>query len=307
MTETRLRLTGPSAQGVRVSAQLLQATMEVLVGAVEESVRLRVEGRSRSRGSKPAWLSKAAAFEVELQRGSTAILLVAPPLAEVSPSQFSQSEMFEPLVGNLSCIDVFSESFAKIVYGDRDSDLYDDGLVETMLGFGKVLNLGVDSIELQNGKIHLLTPSILEQMRQLRQSIPSDQKVRIAGALDALRHSNRTFEIRIQEGEVVRGILASEAGEVAELGPRLGSNVVVTGTAKFRPSGRLLRLDADSIAPVEGDISLWSVPPRPLLAVLPTADLRYPQGSRSGASAIFGQWPGDESDEEVEALLRELS
>ena len=307
MTQTRLRLTGPGARGVRVSAHLLRATLDVLVDAVEESVRLRVEGRSRARGSKPSWLERAAFFEVELQPGSTAILLEASPLAEVSPEQFSQSEMFEPLGGSLSCIDVFSESFTKVIDGDRDSDLYDDGLVETLLKFGKVFDLGVEALEVQNGQTSRLTTTGLERIRELRRSIPADQRVRIAGALDALRHSSRTFEVRVEGGELVRGILASEAGEIAELGPRLGSNVVVEGTAKFRPSGRLLRLDADSISPAEGDVSLWSSPPRPLFAPLPASEFRYAQGPRTGASAIFGRWPGDESDEEVESLLREIS
>lgn len=35
--------------------------------------------------------------------------------------------------------------------------------------------------------------------------------------------------------------------------------------------------------------------------------LRQPQGPDSGLNAIIGRWPGDESDEEILALLEELS
>lgn len=35
--------------------------------------------------------------------------------------------------------------------------------------------------------------------------------------------------------------------------------------------------------------------------------LRVPQDSQSGISAIFGKWPGNESDEEIERALEELS
>jgi uncharacterized protein (DUF433 family) len=38
-----------------------------------------------------------------------------------------------------------------------------------------------------------------------------------------------------------------------------------------------------------------------------TAGLRQPQGSRSGVNAVIGRWPGEESDEEIAAALRELS
>jgi hypothetical protein len=35
--------------------------------------------------------------------------------------------------------------------------------------------------------------------------------------------------------------------------------------------------------------------------------LHVPQGPDSGINAIIGKWPGDESDEEIFALLEELS
>lgn len=35
--------------------------------------------------------------------------------------------------------------------------------------------------------------------------------------------------------------------------------------------------------------------------------LHQPQGPDSGINAIIGKWPGDESDEEILALLEELS
>jgi hypothetical protein len=36
-------------------------------------------------------------------------------------------------------------------------------------------------------------------------------------------------------------------------------------------------------------------------------DARRPQGPRSGINAIFGAWPGDETDDEVFAMLEEMS
>jgi hypothetical protein len=34
--------------------------------------------------------------------------------------------------------------------------------------------------------------------------------------------------------------------------------------------------------------------------------LRQPQGPNTGAAAIFGKWPGDETEEELLAALEEL-
>ena len=35
--------------------------------------------------------------------------------------------------------------------------------------------------------------------------------------------------------------------------------------------------------------------------------LHQPQGPNSGLNAVMGKWPGDESDEEILALLEEMS
>lgn len=290
-----------------MDARLLQATLDILVDAVEESVRLRVEGRSRARGSKPRWLERASAFDVEIAKGSTAVLMKGPPLTEVSPEVFAQSELFEPLRGNPSCVDVFAAALADVVAGDRDSDLYDDGFLGTLTRLDRVFKRDVEAVELINGRTTRITQAELERVRELQRSIPADQRARVAGRLDALRHSNRTFELLLPEGEKVRGVLLSDAGEVAEVGASLGSEVVVEGVAKFRASGRLLRLDADWLATSTGVDSVWSAPPRPLFPPLDLVDLRVSQGARSGVAAIFGAWPGDETDEEVEAALRELS
>jgi hypothetical protein len=45
----------------------------------------------------------------------------------------------------------------------------------------------------------------------------------------------------------------------------------------------------------------------PIVGRLDRASLYKPQGPDSGINAIIGKWPGDESDEEILALLEELS
>lgn len=44
-----------------------------------------------------------------------------------------------------------------------------------------------------------------------------------------------------------------------------------------------------------------------LVGKLDLEALRVPQGPDSGINAIIGKWPGDESDEQILALLEELS
>jgi hypothetical protein len=132
------------------------------------------------------------------------------------------------------------------------------------------------------------------------------QRVRIVGKVDEIRHSDRAFTLVLQSGEQIRGVLAE--GEPEALAPFFGKLAVVEGVAQFRPSGSLLRVDADLPQPAsEQDLVLWSESPRPLFAPMDQRELRRPQRPDSGINAVIGAWPGDETDEEIFAWLEEIS
>jgi hypothetical protein len=309
MSETIIRIAGPDVMGLRVNSGLLRDLLDPLVDAVQQSVRLRTEGRSRAPGSAPAWLTKASAFDVEFRKGPTSgvsqFALVAEPLADAAPDRFSQRELFDPLNPASTCIDVFVEALDDALGNKRDSDRYDDGLIDTLMGLGRVLDHRVKDFELSNGHPRRIERASVESLKELRRSIPSDQRIRIAGKLDLLKHSNRIFEVELSTG-TVRGVIVRDL-DFEKIRGLLGQQVVVSGVAKFRPSGRVLRVEADQLLRASGDTSLWAEMPRPLFTELDVRSLREPQGPRSGVSAIFGQWPGDESDDEFDAAVRSLS
>jgi hypothetical protein len=66
-------------------------------------------------------------------------------------------------------------------------------------------------------------------------------------------------------------------------------------------------IEAEAISPADEGLSVLSVAPKPLFSMLDTRALHRPQGPKSGIAAVFGRWPGDESDEEIGALLAETS
>jgi hypothetical protein len=305
MSETIIRVTGPSANGLRVDGPMLRDLLDVLVDGVQQAVRLRTEGRSRAPGNAPEWLQRASAFDVEFRAGSTQLALVAAPLGEVVPEKFAQIDMFGPFSPAATCIDVFVESLDDALAGRLDSDRFDDGLVETMAGLGNVLEHAVTSFEVRNGSTRTIGRASVDHLRQLRRSIPSDQRARVAGKLDLLGHSSRVFSLQLPAGSV-RGFVLGDL-DVGTLGQLLGREVVVQGLAKFRPSGRLLRLEADAIAAASGDTRVWQETPRPLFGGLDARALRVPQGPKSGVSAIFGQWRDDDDDDGFDEAVRTMS
>lgn len=305
MNQTTIHVTGPAAKGTRVHGPMLRDLLDTLVDAVQQSVRLRAEGRSRAPGSIPAWLEEAAAFDVELRKGSTQLVLMAAPLGDLVPEKLAQIDMFDPVSPTTTCLDVFVEALDDALSNKPDSDRYDDGLIETLIGFGKVLEHEVQSFELWNGRTRKIERETVESLRQLRRSLPADQRVRIAGQLDLLKHSDQIFSVELPSG-TVRGVIVGEI-DFGKLGQLLGTQVVVSGLAKFRPSGRVLRVEAEQIVPAVGDTTLWEAMPRPLFADLDVRALRVPQGPRSGVAAIFGRLSVDERDDDFDAAVRALS
>jgi hypothetical protein len=74
--------------------------------------------------------------------------------------------------------------------------------------------------------------------------------------------------------------------------------------AQFRPSGTLLRVDADQVDGASGpDPALWSEPPRPLFSGFDALELRRPQGPRSGIASVHGDGVWQELSAQADIAL----
>ncbi|HEX8254875.1 MAG TPA: hypothetical protein VF846_17150 [Thermoanaerobaculia bacterium] len=195
------------------------------------------------------------------------------------------------------------------VDGRSDSDFFDQPLLSVFRRFDRVLSAGFSSIELTNGKAGaervVVDCDSVAAVDRLIRTTPEPQRTRVAGTLDTIRHSDRMFMLLVDDGKAMKGIADGFAAE--QLAGLFGQSVTVAGTAFFRPSGSLLRIEADSIEAAGAEAAVWARVPAPLFGVADAASLRQPQGLRSGVNAIIGHWPGDESEEELAAALKELS
>lgn len=304
-----VRLVGPRAGGARIAASVLGELTDVLLDATRGSLRQRVEGRSTARGSIPAWLQTAADFDVVgLESGSTVLVIKAPSLSDVAPALFAQRELFEPIDPSQSAFGLMEQTLALAASGRSDSDLFDQPLLSTFRRFDRLLAHGHSAIELTNGNPAapvVVDRGSIEAVDHLIRSTPEPQRTRVSGTLDTIRHSDRMFTLVLDGGKSAKGI--SEGVTAEQLAELFGRNVVVSGTAVFRAYGALLRIEAETIEPAGSDAAVWARIPAPLFHGMDMAALRQPQGLRSGVNAVIGRWPGDESEEEIAAALREMS
>jgi hypothetical protein len=133
---------------------------------------------------------------------------------------------------------------------------------------------------------------------------PRSRRVRVAGSLVSTAADGTAFTLVLQSGEQVHCSLSNRD----ELLPLPPGPVVIGGTAHFAFPETLRTIVVDDVqAASENDLSLWSERPRPLFSASAEDPRGMLQDRSSNLSAVIGAWPGEESDEEVFALLEELS
>jgi len=271
---------------------------------------MRLEGRSTSGGPKPPWLEPGSAFDfVGLTSGSSVVLLDAPPLAEAHPGTFAQRCIF--LDNQRTAIDFWKESLADALSGEVNSELFDQSmLADFKKSLKQLFSHGVSEVEIGDGTAPATTlvvrPEGIAQIEHLESQTPHSRPVRVAGKLDVIRHSDRRLTLNLSNGAALN--CWAEEIEEDRLRSMWGEPVVVSGVAVFRPSGKVLRVEGEHIVPAtQPELELWSEEPEPIEAELDVKALHKPQGPRSGINAIFGKWPGDETDEEFEDILKEMS
>ncbi|AUX48533.1 uncharacterized protein SOCE26_100710 [Sorangium cellulosum] len=298
-----IRFTGEDVATQR--APFLRDLLDILVDGAQQATRLQIDGRSTAPGTPPAWLEDAAAFEVE-QIQEREIILRAPSLTDALSHRSRQLDLFAAAEPSRSCLDYLEDSLDDALAGREDSDRCDRPLMATLEGLGRLFRHGVDSIELINGRTLRIDPGGVEAIRALRQRTPEDRRVAVGGKLDAIRHSGRSFTLVLTSGETLRGI-AAEAVDPSDLARLFGQPAIVSGMAKFRPSGKVLRVEAERIDPATGDLAVWSTMPRPLDVPTDPYRFRVPQGPNSGIAALLGSIPMDDTEEEFLAAIEALS
>ena len=134
---------------------------------------------------------------------------------------------------------------------------------------------------------------------------PTRQRVRLVGRLAAVPAGAHALQLVLDDGQQIAVELV--AGDMTVVTGLIDQRVLVLGTVVYRPSGELLGIDADEIDLAGDDGHFFSAIPRPAQEHFDVDELLRKQRHKRGVSAIIGQWPGDESDEEVAQALKELS
>lgn len=282
---------------------------------VRHAVSMALRTRSTARGPLPDWLKHAAdiRFVGHETNGDTALWFEAPRIGDAAPEIYSQGSLFpdsRPPAEDTG-FDLLADVLLDVERRNADSPRYDPALLKRIAGWRRLFKRGPFSGFGFTGRRFganapaCLTPQTVEAACALLGRTPAPQRVRLVGQLDALVASTQQFSLLLDTGEKVTGVFAED--QVDCMRQLWRARVLVLGRAIYRASGKLLRIDAEAVKPGEHEPALFSRMPAPSHVKLDVSKLHKTQGPRSGMAAIMGQWPGDETDEEIADALERLS
>jgi hypothetical protein len=300
--------------GCKAPPYPLGEIMRLIPAAVRQSIRMGFEGRSSARGTRPRWLVAASDIRLVDYSGDadTVLQFESPKLGDAAPELYEQKELFDmgkPDPADTG-FDLLGDIISDISAKNSNSDRFDRALLRHLSKFKKGINGTFQQVDFMGhrypqGKSAVLNECTVKTAEEFSSHTPNSNRVRVVGTLDMIRASTQAFAIQLDDGEEIRGVMVD--GEISHQKHLLEKRVLILGKAIYRPSGRLLRVDTEELASASADDTFFSKMPTPSRRKLDVREIVREKSHKRGLAAIIGKWPGDETDEEIEVALQELS
>ena len=313
--ERSFRLEADEGLGGKPRPELIGPILTHLHDTLQDTVRMGFLHSSRARGRVPAALKSAADVRYlgHSADGANATLLhfQVAPFGEAAAELFNQQRLWdEGPQPDQTAFELLGSALCDVAGHRADSNRFDPALLRRiasyrrMFGRGRLQRIALpDTVLPQPGQ---LDSSVANAAKELSDATPTSQRVRITGRLDLMGASQGVLKLHLEPGAIVTAIWEGDT-PLETLTSFFNRDVVIEGLAVFRPSGSLLRVDADAIAAAKTSDEFFRHLPTGVLDrdFAKLAQLR--PGEKSVYARILGSIPGEESDEEFAAAVEALS
>ena len=312
LVERTFELRGTEGLGAKPRPELIGPVLGKVHETLLASVRMGFLHSSRTRGRVPGILRRAAEVRYLGHEGgaddSTVLHFEVPQFGSVAEELFAQGQLWD--IGpkpEQTAFDLLSESLHDIRLMAKDSGRYDHAMLGQFAGYRRLLRDGLNSIVLPDPRTQE-TEAIDEPLSAaasaLFRATPPTRRVRICGRLDALGVSRKLLGLVLEDATNVTALWTLDG--IVDLASFLDRQVVIEGLAEFRPSGRLLRIDADAIRTAGAGDSAFSTLPMPEIQRSYQQAAAVVRPGHKPYAAIYGLIPADESDEEFTAAVEAM-
>ncbi len=274
----------------------------------EGALQIRLKGISLTKGRKKVSLQDALRVTLTgIKEGSTILCFETEKFENtLEPYQIdifragAQAEL-----PNENPISLIIKTFQDALTDEDHQDLLDKPLLRELKNLKKAFFSEEETMIFSNqGSLPdlQLTSKDFRKIKLLEDEIPDPQPVVLNGVVELLQFSKLKVKIKTEEG-IVEGFLADDISS-EDIAPYWGKEVTITGTSHFKPRGKSVIEIERVFEPGEGDTYFSKRPKSETFEMQLERQIRE-KGSNPLAE-IFGKWPGDETDEEFEQMLKAL-
>jgi hypothetical protein len=312
LIERTLELKGTTGLGAKPRPELIGPVLGRVHDTLLASVRMGFLHSSHSRGRVPSMLHRAADVHYlghsAGEDDSTILRFEVPQFGSVAEELFAQGQLWETgPKPEQTAFDLLAASLHDVRFMSRDSERFDHAMLHQFVSYRRLFKGGLESIVLPDAKVP--EPEAIDEFLsaaagELYRATPPARRVRLCGRLDLLGVSRRVLGLMLEDGAAVTAVWNMDG--IVDLAGFIDRQVVIEGLAEFRPSGSLLRVDADAIqlaAPGDAAFSVLPLPERQQ-NYQKTATVIRP-GHKPYAE-IYGLILTDESDEEFTAAVETM-
>jgi hypothetical protein len=314
LIERTFELSGPEGLGAKPRPERIGPVFTHLHDTLQDAVLMGFLHSSRARGRIPACLKAAA--EVHFvghstnKAGATLLHFEVPAFGSVAGELFEQNLLWEdgPKPGQ-TAFELLGAALSDVRKRQRESNRFDRGMLQRVSSYRRILRRGIDRIGLPDtdlpdaGEIDQIA---VEAASELCAATPPPRRVRVTGRLDLMAAKQALLKLDINECVFVTAVWEG-VQPVEALKDFFNRDVVIEGAGVFRPSGSLLRIDADAITFAGAQDEFF----RQLPAAMNTPDYQVITRLRPGEKSPFGRIldsiPAEESDEEFAAAVEAFS
>ncbi|OFX41933.1 MAG: hypothetical protein A2X08_01865 [Bacteroidetes bacterium GWA2_32_17] len=220
-----------------------------------------------------------------------------------------QLNLFKPTgeVLKLTPMALVIQTFRSALIEEEDKDNLDKPLLKTLLKFKKnfISNNEIFYFSNRNSIPEIeVTLKDFRKIENLEDSIPEPTKVIINGKLDEMKYSKSKLVLITNEGAV--NAFAKDYVVIDGIVHYMGKELTISGMAHYKPNGQVSFIEIQEYyEPGKKDI-FFSRKPLAMDTQQQIAFQLKAGKSRNPLTAIIGKWPGNESDDEFQKMLKDL-
>jgi hypothetical protein len=313
VVERSFRLEGSDGLGAKPRPEIIGPVLSSLQHTLQDAVRMGFLHSSHAPGRVPSVLRAAAdvRFLGHAADGETATTLrfEVPTFGSAAAELFRQKRLWEDgPQEDETAFELLGSALIDVSDRRAESNRFDKPLLGRIGKYKRTLESGVARIGLPDARVARsvgIDAGLVQTALALHDVTPNPRRVRVTGRLDLMGASQGVLKLDLRPGEQISALWAGVA-PIDSLRELFNKDVVLEGVGVFRPSGSLLRVDADAVVSATQQDEFFRKAPFAVAERQYSQLARLKPGDASAYARLRGLIPAEESDDEFIAALESL-